>query len=147
MSNLTSKRRMASQVLGVGINRIRFDETAGDSLEDAITRGNIRALIKDGVIWTIQKKGISRGRIRAAKKHPTKRGKTAGRREGAKYSRTTKKERWMLKVRALRNRLKILKDRGEITNELYWRTYRTIGGGQVRSIRHMNDMIKTSIKR
>lgn len=147
MSNLTSKRRMASQVLGVGRNRIRFNESAGDSLEDAITRGNIRALIKDGVIWTVQKKGISRGRVRAAKRRPTKRGRTAGRREGAKYSRTTKKERWMLKVRALRKRLKVLRDRGEITNELFRRIYRIVGGGQVRSIRHMNDMIKTSMKR
>ncbi len=138
---------MASQVLGVGRNRIRFNESAGDSLEDAITRGNIRALIKDGVIWTVQKKGISRGRVRAAKRRPTKRGRTAGRREGAKYSRTTKKERWMLKVRALRKRLKVLRDRGEITNELFRRIYRIVGGGQVRSIRHMNDMIKTSMKR
>lgn len=47
---------MASRVLGVGLNRIRFDESSGDGLEDAITRGNIRALVKDGVIWTVPKK-------------------------------------------------------------------------------------------
>ena len=37
--NLIPKRRMAAEVLGVGKNRIRFDTSAVDALEDAITRG------------------------------------------------------------------------------------------------------------
>lgn len=80
-------------------------------------------------------------------KRPTKRGRTAGRREGAKYARSSKKLRWMLKIRALRTRLRVLKDRGEIANEQYRRIYRIIGGGQVRSIKHMKDVIKTTTKR
>ncbi len=131
----------------MGLNRIRFDESSGDGLEDAITRGNIRALVKDGVIWTVPKKGVSRGRKRVAMKRPTKRGRTAGRREGAKYARSSKKLRWMLKIRALRTRLRVLKDRGEIANEQYRRIYRIIGGGQVRYIKHMKDVIKTTTKR
>ena len=46
MTNLKSKKRMAASVLGVGINKIRFNDVDGDKLEDAITRGSIRALVK-----------------------------------------------------------------------------------------------------
>ncbi|MCP8315369.1 MAG: 50S ribosomal protein L19e, partial [archaeon] len=55
---------MAAKVLNVGLNRVRIDPENLERIADAITREDIRALIREGVIWAEPVKGISRGRIR-----------------------------------------------------------------------------------
>lgn len=65
MMDLTSKKRTAARVLGVGVSRIRLDPERLDEIGDAITRGSIRSLVKDGAIWAEPVKGISRGRFKA----------------------------------------------------------------------------------
>jgi large subunit ribosomal protein L19e len=141
MTNLAAKKKMAAEVLGVGVSRIWLDPGQTDKLQDAITRESIKQLIKDGVIKVKKKKGISRGRVRQRKAKLKKRGRGAGSKEGAKGARAGKKERWVKKVRALRRYVKILKDRGEITNDTAKKLRLMIKGGQVRSLRHLREII------
>jgi large subunit ribosomal protein L19e len=141
--NLSAKKRLAAEVLKVGVSRVRFDPNAAEEIADAITRASIRALIKKGVIWAEPKKGVSRGRHRAKKKK-AKRG--PGSKKGAKTARMGKKELWVTRVRALRRRLKLLRDRGVITGKVFDQLYRQIKGGQVRSIRHLNELVKEVTK-
>ncbi|MBC8224858.1 50S ribosomal protein L19e, partial [Candidatus Bathyarchaeota archaeon] len=99
--NLKNQRRLAAAVLGVGVSRIHIDPEGAAVVEAAITRQEIRKLIKDGVIKAIPLKTTSRGRARmrmAQKK--TKRRSGPGSRKGAKYSVVPRKTRWMGRIRA-----------------------------------------------
>jgi len=138
--DLSAKKRLAADILKVGVSRVRFDPEETETIADAITRASIRNLIKRGVIWAEPKKGVSRGRHRLDKKKRVKRG--PGSKKGAKTSRAGEKERWVTHVRALRRRLKLLRDRGVITGKTFDQLYRQIKGGQVRSIRHLNELVK-----
>lgn len=143
MTNLKSKKRMAASVLGVGTNKIRFNDVDGDKIEDAITRGSIRALVKDGTIYAAPKKGISKSRHLKKIRNLKKRGRTTGSKKGAKYSRITKKRLWIIKIRAIRRRLKIKKDRNEISNKTYWDVYKMAGSGQLRNVKHMEEVVNS----
>tara|TARA_B100001013_G_scaffold228310_1_gene139992 strand:- start:2566 stop:2982 length:417 start_codon:yes stop_codon:yes gene_type:complete len=131
---------MAARVFGVGKSRVKISLNEPEKLEDAITRGSMRSLKKSGLVDISQKQGISRGRIRIQHKK-TKRGRTVGSKEGAKYSRVTKKRRWIMKVRAQRKRLKIFKDRDDISNKSFWKLYTMSSSGQIRSVKHLNELI------
>lgn len=141
--DLSAKKRMAAEILKVGVSRVRLDPSSAEKIRDAITRDAIRSLIKEGVIWAEPAKGISRGRWRQ------KRGKRKGRGsiKGAAGARMGKKERWVKKVRALRSHLKMLKDRGEITSETFNYLYRQVKGGQIRSVRHLKEVVKQLARR
>ena len=141
MTNLKTKKRMAASVLGVGVNKIKFSDVDSDKLEDAITRGSIRALVKDGTIYADPKKGISKSRHRKKVLSLKKRGRTPGSKTGAKYSRISKKRLWIIKIRAIRKRLKIKKDRNEISNKTYWDVYKMAGSGQLRNVKHMEEVV------
>ena len=65
--NLRSQKRIASELLGVGINRIKIDPDAIEDISKAITRDDIRFFIANKLITVEQKKGISRGRVRKKK--------------------------------------------------------------------------------
>ena len=143
MTNLKPKKRMAASVLGVGVNKIRFNDVDGDKLGDAITRGSIRSLVKDGTIYAVPKKGISKSRHLKKMRSLKKRGRTTGSKTGAKYSRITKKRLWIIKIRAIRRRLKIKKDRDEISNKVYWEVYKMAGSGQIRNVKHMQEVVNS----
>lgn len=140
--NLKNQRRLAAAVLDVGVNRIHIDPEGADVVEAAITRQEIRKLIKDGVIKAIPLKTTSRGRARmrmAQKK--TKRRSGPGSRKGAKYSVVPRKTRWMGRIRAQRRRLKRLRERRTITVSTYRNLYRKAKGGVFRSVAEMERYI------
>lgn len=139
--NLRSKRRLAASVLGVGVDRVIFNDDYSDLIQDAITRSTIRGLVGFGAIKVAPKKGVSRGRFRV-KSRKLKRGRTAGSTEGTAFARNPRKEMWISKVRALRWRLKVAKERKEISNAAYRRLYKQVKGGQVRGVKHLLDLMK-----
>lgn len=146
MTNLKTKKKLASRVFGVGQNRLKINSQQVDKLDDAITRGSMRSLKKDDVIIVPKKQGISRGRQRLKKKK-VKRGRTQGSKEGAKYSRLSKKSRWMIKVRAQRKRLKIYRDRQEISNASFWELYKMSSSGSIRSVKHLIELVAERAER
>ena len=139
--NLKSKRRLAASVLGVGVDRIVFDNDYNDLIQDAITRSTIRGLVGFGAIKVTPEKGVSRGRFRARSKK-LKRGRGAGSTEGRATARNPRKDQWVSKVRALRWRLKVAKERKEISHDAYKRLYKQVKGGQVRGVKHLLELME-----
>lgn len=139
--NLRSKRRLAASVLGVGADRVIFDDEYSDLIQDAITRSTIRGLIGFGAIRAAPKKGVSRGRFRE-RSRKLKRGRGSGSTEGSARARNPRKDMWVTKVRALRWRLKVARDRKEIGGDAYRRLYEQVKGGQVRGVKHLLTLMK-----
>ena len=140
--NIAKKRELVARILGVGANRIRFEPDRLEDVADSITRDNIRSLVNSGAIWTVQIKGTSRGRAIEKRAVWKVHGKGPGSKKGKKTARVGKKEVYVIKVRSMRYRLKVLKDRKDITNEIYWQLYKKVNGGQVRSLAHLRDLVK-----
>jgi len=143
--NLRSKRRLAASVLGVGEDRVIFDEEYADLIQDAITRSTIRGLIGFGAIRAAPEKGVSRGRFREESRK-LRRGRGSGSTKGTARARNPRKSAWTKKVRALRWRLKVAKDRKEISRDAYRRLYKQVKGGQVRGVRHLLSLMKEASK-
>jgi large subunit ribosomal protein L19e len=145
MANLAKQKRIAAQVLKVGEGRIWINPEATEDVTEAITRDDIRGLIEEGIIKKKQKKGVSRGRARErAMKKVLGRRKGHGSRKGAKGVRRGKKTQWITKIRALRRRLKELRDEGYVDRTTYRKLYNKAKGGELRSIAHLNDFIKAN---
>jgi len=143
--NLKSKRRLAASVLGVGVDRVVFNDEYSDLIQDAITRSTIRGLVGFGAITVTPERGVSRGRFRI-RSRKLKRGRSAGSTEGRASARSPRKDAWISKVRALRWRLKVAKDRKQISPEAYKRLYKQVKGGQVRGVKHLLDLMKEAKK-
>jgi len=136
--NLRAKKKLAARVLGVGESRIWIDPKRAGDVDAALTREDIKRLVKDGAIRVKKKRGVSRGRIRElrAKKEKGRRS-GPGSRKGARHAREPRKERWIQMVRPLRRRLRELKKEGLISSAEYRRLYRMVGGGMFRSRAHL----------
>ena len=137
--NLKTKKRLVSRIVGVGVNRVRFDNDHLDDVADAITRDDIRSLITANTITIKSFTGTSHGRAQA------KRGTKQGSKKGRKGARVGKKTVYVNKVRALRYLLKVSKDRKEITNESFKAIYKKIGGNTIRNRAHLRTVIAEEI--
>jgi large subunit ribosomal protein L19e len=142
--NLTNQRRLAAAVLEVGLNRIWIDPEKIEDVEGAITRNEIKKLIKEGTIKALPVKNTSRGRARVlATKKRTGRRIGAGTKKGTKYSVVSEKTLWMNRIRALRKKLTELRDQRVITVNTYRQLYMKAKGGEFRSLaeldRHINE--------
>lgn len=131
---LKGQRRLAASVLHIGVNRVWIDHDRAEDIEAAITRQEIRKLVKEGAIRASPLKSVSRGRSRE-KAHKKRRGrrKGPGTRKGAKYSVVSRKTRWIQRIRAIRKRLRSLKERRVITVSTYRTLYRKAKGGEFKS--------------
>ncbi len=142
MANLAKQKRIAAQVLKIGEGRVWIDPEAAEDVAGAITREDVRGLIEEGVIVEKQKKGVSRGRARVcARQKALGRRKGSGSRKGAKGARASRKKKWITKIRALRRRLKELRDDDFVDKTAYRRLYNKANGGDFRSVAHLNDYI------
>ncbi|AIJ06231.1 50S ribosomal protein L19e [Methanocaldococcus bathoardescens] len=136
--NVSVQRRMAAEILKCGIERVWIDPTQLERVKMAMSKDDIRALIKEGVIKKKQKKGISSARVKKLKEQRRKgRRRGPGSRRGAARARTPQKEKWMATIRALRKTLKQLRDSGKIDRKVYRKLYRMAKGGAFRSRSHL----------
>jgi len=138
---LKVQRRLAAEVLGVGESRIWIDPAEAERVANAITREDVRKLIKDGVIRVIPEKGASRGRYRIYRLKQRRKGlrKGPGSRKGPQISR---KELWMIRIRAIRRFLKFLRRKRIITPRVYRKLYMMAKGGAFKSVRDVKTYIK-----
>ena len=141
--NLRTKRQLVSRILGVGVDRVKFDPEHLDEVADAITRDNIRSLITANVIEIKPIKGTSKGRSYFKKSQRKKRGTKQGSKKGSKGARKGRKEIYVRKIKAMRHQLKVSKTRKEITNEAYWGLYKQVSGNQVRNLAHLRSLIES----
>jgi large subunit ribosomal protein L19e len=140
---LKSQRRLAAQILKVGENRVWIDPDRIDDVQAAITREEIKKLIHEGAIKALPKEGVSRARARvlhAKKKKGLRRG--PGSRSGASGAITSRKEAWMKRIRALRRRLRELKEKRIITQNVYRKLYTMAKSGAFKSKAELENYIK-----
>jgi large subunit ribosomal protein L19e len=142
--NLTNQRRLAASLLEVGVNRVWINPEKTEDVEGAITRGEIRKLIKEGTIKALPERTTSRGRARVlSQKKRTGRRIGMGTKKGRTYAEISKKTLWMHRIRSLRRKLTELRDQRVITVGTYRSLYLKAKGGEFRSLaeleRHINE--------
>ncbi len=136
--NLSVQKRIASQVLNCGLNRIWLDTERSEEISMAITREDIRKLIHRGLIKKKPEKSISKVRTRKRTLQRKKgRRKGYGKRKGTANARNSKKVRWMQRIRPLRRELKKMRDTRYIEKNVYRSLYRMAKGGAFRSVSHL----------
>ncbi|MDE1873848.1 MAG: 50S ribosomal protein L19e [Candidatus Micrarchaeota archaeon] len=114
-------RRVASQILGRGESSLRMRPESMDEIKKAITRDDIRKLIKDGAIvaakpkWELHK---------PAKTEKRKKGR--GKRRGSAKARQGRV--WEKKVRSQRLLLRRLKLMGKVDRPMFKKYYLLVKG-------------------
>ena len=138
MADLRNQRRMASEILKCGKNRVWMDHDRLDEIAKAVTKEDIRLLTRGKAIKARQINGISKGRKRYVAEQK-KKGRRSGHgsRKGAKYARMPKKERWIKTIRPIRIYLKSLRDEKKINPSTYRKYYMKAKGGEFRSKHHL----------
>jgi large subunit ribosomal protein L19e len=118
---LATVKRIASDILGVGENKIRFKTDEIGRAENALTREDVRGLIADKVIYVKLTHGF---KVKNRRKR-----KLAGSRRGTMNSRTPVKGKWMQTVRAQRKYLAALVTDGSLDHKDKRAVYMRIKGG------------------
>lgn len=134
MVNIGLKRRLIARMLGVGLDRVWIDPEHLEDIEDIDTREDIRILIRRGYIKIKPVEG------QTIRRYMRKRG--PGSKKGKKTARMTKKKLWMMRVRAQRRFLRMLRDKGRITRSQYRKLYMLVKGGMFRSKAHLKTYIR-----
>ncbi|MFH1056446.1 MAG: 50S ribosomal protein L19e [Candidatus Micrarchaeota archaeon] len=131
---LQTIRRLAASIFKAGESRVKIKDAA--RAKEALTRDDVRTLIREGVLVLEQKKGVGRAkakfkqsRLKAGRRRGT------GSLKGAKFSRASRKGRWMEKVRAQRSLLKMLKK--NLKEGEYRSLYSMVKGGFFKSKKHL----------
>jgi len=141
--NTSVQRRIASDILGCGIRKVWMDKEKADEISMAITRDDIRKLIKKGTIKKKQEKGVTHIRAQAVRAK-----KIAGRRvghgtvKGKKTARNPPKRSWMKRIRTQRERLAELREGKKIERRTYRKLYMMAKGGAFRSLSQLSTYIE-----
>jgi large subunit ribosomal protein L19e len=141
--DLKTARRLAASILKVGEGRVWLDPEDAEAIASAVTRDDVRRLIKAGAIQARPIRGVSRFRARRNRiKRMKGRRRGPGTRKGSMGARLARKKRWMATIRAIRRRLRELKEMGEIDTRGYRKLYRMAKGGAFRSKAHLEAVVK-----
>ncbi|RLF99250.1 MAG: 50S ribosomal protein L19e [Thaumarchaeota archaeon] len=144
--DLRLQKKLAAKILGVGESRIVVNPSEAERIREAITREDVKRLIKDGVISVKPVHGISRGRWRIRhEKRKKGRRRGHGKRKGTATARLSRKEQWMMRIRAIRRYLRMLRDKGAISRREYRKLYMMAKGGAFTSTSHLKMYIKERI--
>jgi large subunit ribosomal protein L19e len=135
MTDLSAQKKLAADVLDVGKNKLWFDPDRQGDIAEAITREDIRNLVDEGLIRADPPEGNSRGRARERnEKRAYGHQKGPGSRKGSDGARQNDKKAWQSRIRAQRNRLKRLRDEGDLDRSQYRDLYDKAGGGEFDSV-------------
>ncbi len=114
-------KRLASDILSVGKNKIKIKPEERTKLKDVLTRKDVKNLIQDKIIYVKTKAGF-----KVANKRKRK---LAGSRRGSMNARTLEKKKWMTNVRVQRKYLNQLISRGNLNKNNKRKIYLRIKGG------------------
>ena len=144
---LNNQKVIAAGLLNCSKKRVVFDTERLEEIKEAITKADLRGLIKDKAIYAKPVKGISRGRARKRQEQRRKgRQKGHSSKKGKKTARLPKKKKWIIKIRNQRNFLKELKDKKIINKRMNSDLRSKAKGGFFRSKRHIKIFLE-KIKR
>jgi large subunit ribosomal protein L19e len=132
------QKRLAAKIMKCSPQRIILPPENLVEIKEAITKFDIRRLIKKGIITRAPIQGIAKFRTRHAMAQKRKNRRTGqGSRKGSANARADDKLQWMRLVRAQRDLLKRLRDHELISQETFNTMYSKSKGGFFRSIRHL----------
>ena len=137
-------KRLAADILGVGVTRIRLDKDNLAKVEEALTRTDVRNLLGEGTVYALPPRAGHR------KKEKPRKGR--GSRKGQKKAREGGKSAWMVRVRSQRKYLTELLKAEELPKEHKHSVYMKIKGGAFRGKAAMraylaeNKMLKEKVK-
>ena len=135
MTDLSTQKQLAAKVLDVGKNSVWMDPERQGDIVEAITREDIRELVEQGAIRAEAPSGNSRGRARERQVKRSYGHQTGpGSRKGKAGARQNEKQQWQSQIRALREKLRELRDEGEIDSSTYRDLYDKAGGGEFDSV-------------
>lgn len=139
--NNRKARMVASRLLKVGESKIWIDPSRGARIAEAMTKEDLRQLIKEGVVKKRHGNEQSRGRARALiakRRKGRKRGK--GKRTGTKKARSGGKKVWIKNVRAQREMLRQIKQGGARLKRPAREIYLMIKGNYFRGKNYVKQM-------
>lgn len=136
--DLKIQKRIAASLFNTGKKRIWFNPEKLNEIKEAITKRDIKNLLKSGAVVIKQKRNISRYRIRKKLLQKKKgRQKGIGSRKGTTKARFPAKRAWIIKIRNQKKILKELRDKNLILRKDYRMLYKKAKGGFFRSKRHI----------
>jgi ribosomal protein L19E len=130
--NLAKKKELASKALKTGKNRIIFNIEGLPEIKEAITKQDIQTLNAEGIITIKPVKGRRKIKHRKTKRGPGK----------IKKKVNNRKQNYVKITRKLRNYLKELKNRGEITRELSYELRKRIKMRSFKSKANLKEFLK-----
>jgi len=128
--NLSKKKKLVKRTLNIGEDRIVFLESRLEEIKDAITKQDIRDLVKSGAIIIKERKGRK-------KVQRTKSRSTGNIRKKAKK----KKREYIIITRKLRRYLKGFEAEGKILKEDVTDMRKKIRNREFRSAAHLKEYI------
>jgi large subunit ribosomal protein L19e len=144
MTDLKTQKRIAAKVLKMGKSRVWVNPEAAVDVSQAMTRDDVREIIKQGLIQ--EKPAKKQTRTRAKKKKDLKRkrkGISHGKRSGTASARKSSKRKWMERIRSQRRFLKGLKEKGAIDANVYRKYYLRVKGGDYATLKQLKESMKT----
>lgn len=139
--DLKSQKRIASKLLKCGMTRVKV--VSDKAVEEALTREDVRGLIRRGLISKAQKRGTGRA-VSKKRLVQKKRGRRyeRGSRKGKRGALNPSKAAWMRRVRPIRGMLRELRDAGRIRKSDYRKLFLMIKGGAFRNKKHLFHYLK-----
>ena len=136
--DVKNQKRMAAEVLKCGVHRVYMNPNNIEDISEAVTRQDVKRLVKEGIIRSRQKKGISNARKKYSSGQKLAGKRTGhGSRRGTKYARYPRKRRWIATIRPIRAKLREYREGGYITPETFRHYYRHASGGMFKSVSHL----------
>jgi len=141
---IKTQKKLASKILKCGKKKVWVDSNNREEIKKAITKVDVRRLIKKGYIKKKKTNEQSRARsIKNLRQKKLGRKKGPGKKKGKKQS---GKKEWIKNIRAQRKYLKELRDIGKISKSQYRKLYLMAKGGRFRSKSHLTLYMKEMIK-
>lgn len=139
-------KTIAAELLNTGKTKIWIDPKSIEEVKEALTREDVKELIKKGIVKKRKENEQSRARARKLLEKKKKgRRKGPGKRKGKRTARAKKKKQHIANVRAQRSLLrKIKKENPKLLEKVggYRQLYRKIKGGFFRGKRQIEALLK-----
>ncbi len=130
--NLLNKKKLAAKTLGIGMGRVEFNINRLEEIKEAITRQDIKDLVKGGAIKIKEPKGRKKNVKRKQRRRAGK----------IKLKVNSRKQEYVKITRKLRRYIKSLKDQEKITKEKHIDLRKQIRNRIYKSKRHLRESLQ-----
>lgn len=130
--NLSKKKHLAIRALGIGKSRIVFVKTRLDEIKEAITKEDIKQLVKEKAIIIKEKKGRKKITKKARKKGAGK----------IRLKVNKRKKEYVIMTRKLRKYIKMLKENNKISNKEFKDIRKKIRNKKFPSLNNLKDYLE-----